>query len=142
MGPGHEPGRTGAVSIIAEEVSPNGRSPSEYFTHTRMGAQIRTFGCPKFHLSITRIKQCPFFGVLINNEFLLGRECLHGTVLQKLSGPLRIGQRNAKTWKGEVIAWEPGVHVSHLSFFAVGWEGQSWGTRLGKRETNEKDLPN
>lgn len=71
-----------------------------------MGTQIRTFGCPKFHLSVTRIKHCPFFGVLINNEFLLGRECLHGTVVQKLSGPLRIGQRNAKTWKGEVIAWD------------------------------------
>lgn len=38
--------------------------PCQSTSHIRLGTQIRTLGCPKFHLAFTHIKHCPFFEVL------------------------------------------------------------------------------
>lgn len=50
LGPGHEPGCTGAVSIVTEEVSPHGGSLPELPVWG---------GGPRFHCPLAPIKHCP-----------------------------------------------------------------------------------
>lgn len=61
-------------------------------SYTRMGTQIRTLGCPTFHHSFTRVKYCPVFEVLFNNEFFWEENAYMANIcwLSELEGPQKL----------------------------------------------------